>query len=211
VPEARRSKESLACLTPVARLALSEFILQISRRGYVKKIGTSMAATILSQHYIGAGTVLPVDKVFDTLLCGKESRIALVSHEGYLLYLDAGRLPFSVEEAMRLGNTDHLIAALVAEPGKTILAMTQIGKLVILGEEELEIAQSLKSKGQAIFSSQRRASGVRVTGAAAVSETDWAAALHADGQITLHSAGALLGRGTLPVEGALLAFTTFSA
>jgi hypothetical protein len=211
VPEARRSKESLACLTPVARLALTEFFVQVSRRGYVKKIVTSMAATILSQHYIGAGTVLPVDKVFETLLCGKESRVVLVSHEGYLLCLDAGRLPFSVEEAMRLGVTDHLVAALVAEPGKTILAMTQIGKLVAISDEDLDITPSLKSRGQALFSSQRRASGVRVTGVAAVGESDWAVALHADGQITLHSVGALLGRGTLPMEGELMAFTTFTA
>jgi hypothetical protein len=68
VPEARRSKEALACLTPLARLALAEFFIQVSRRGYVKKIDTSMAATILSQHYIGMGTALPVDKVFETLL-----------------------------------------------------------------------------------------------------------------------------------------------
>ncbi|OGO38988.1 MAG: hypothetical protein A2W35_02835 [Chloroflexi bacterium RBG_16_57_11] len=210
VPEARRSKEMLACLTPVARLALSEFFIQVSRRGYVKKIVTSMAATILSQHYIGTGTVLPVDKVFETRLCGKESRVVLVSHEGYLLCLDAGRLPFSVEEAMRLGVTDHLVGAAVADPGKTILAMTQIGKLVALGDEELEITTLLKNRGKAIFSSQRRAQGVRVIGAAAVSEADWAVALHADGQVTLHAVSSLLGRGTLPVAGELLSFTTFS-
>ena len=211
VPESRRSKEMLACLTPVARLALSEFFVQVSRRGYIKKIVTSMAATILSQHYIGVGTTLSVDKVFETLLCGKESRMMMVSHEGYLLCLDAGRLPFSVEEAMHLAVTDHLVAALLIEPGETILAMTQIGKLVSLGYEDLEITPSLKSRGQAIFSSQRRASGVRVIGAAAVSEKDWAVVLHADGQISLHAVGALLGRGTLPVEGELLAFTTFPA
>jgi hypothetical protein len=176
----------------------------------LKKIVTSMAATILNQHYIGAGTVLGVDKVFETLLCNKESRIVLVSHEGYLLCLDVGRLPFSVEEVMRVGTTDHLASVLITEPGKTILAMTQIGKVVALNDEDLEVSQSLKSKGRAIFSGQRRASGVRVTGAAAVREMDWSVALHADGQITLHSVSALLGRGTLPVEGELLAFTTFS-
>ena len=112
---------------------------------------------------------------------------------------------------MRLAVTDHLVAALLIEPGETILAMTQIGKLVSLGYEDLEITPSLKSRGQAIFSSQRRASGVRVIGAAAVSEKDWAVVLHTDGQISLHAVGALLGRGTLPVEGELLAFTTFPA
>jgi DNA gyrase/topoisomerase IV subunit A len=210
VPEARRSKELLACLAPVGRLSLAEFFVLVSRRGYIKKVVTSMAATILSQHYIGAGAALPVDKVFELLLCGKESRIVLVSHEGYLLCLEAARLPFSVEEAMRLGVTDHLVAAMLADTGKTILAMTQLGKLVALSVEEIDNSSSLKSRGQAIYSSQRRAQGVRVIGAAAVAETDWALALHAGGQITLHSVSSLLGRGTLPVEGELLAFTTFS-
>ena len=210
VPEARRSKELLACLTPVARLALNEFFIQVSRRGYIKKIVTSMAATILSQHYIGTGTVIPVDKVFEMLLCGKESRVVLVSQEGYLLCLDTARLPFSVEQAMRLSVTDHLVAALAPEPGKTILAMTQIGKLVAIGDEELEITPVLKNRGKAIFSSQRRSQGVRVIAAAAVSETDWAVALHSDGQVTLHTVANLLGRGTLPVSGELLALTTFS-
>jgi hypothetical protein len=134
----------------------------------------------------------------------------LVSHEGYQLSLDAGRLPFSVEEAMRLNTTDHLAAVLVCEKGKDILVMTQIGKAVTLDIEELEPAASLKIKGQPVFSGQRRASGVRVAGAAALGENDWAVALHADGQISLHAVSTLLGRGTLPVQGELLAFTAFS-
>jgi DNA gyrase/topoisomerase IV subunit A len=210
VPEARRSKEALACLTPVARLALVEFFIQFSRRGYVKKIITSMAASILSQHYIGSGTVLPADKIFETVLCSKESRIALVSHEGHLLCVDAGRLPFSVEEAIRLEPTDHLEAALPVSAGKTLLIMTQIGKVVALDSDDLQVASNLKTKGQAVFSSQRRASGVRVVAAASADEADWAVALHSDGQISLHAVSALLGRGTLPVRGELLAFTTFT-
>lgn len=210
VPEARRSKEELACLTPIARLALSEFFVQLSRRGYVKKVITSMAASILSQRYIGAGTVLPADKIFEMVLCNKESRIVLVSHEGHLLCLEAGRLPFSVEEAMRLEPTDHLVAALTMAEGKTLLVMTQIGKVVAVDDADLQVASTLKTKGQAVFSSQRRASGVRVVAAAAVDDRDWAVALHSDGQISLHAVSALLGQGTLPVHGELLGFTTFA-
>ena len=210
VPEARRSKELLACLTPIARLALAEYFIQVSRRGCVKKVLTSMASSILSQQYIGMGTTLPVDRIFETLLCGKENWLVLVSHEGYYQCLDAGRLPYSIEEAMRLGSTDHLVAALVSGTGKTILVMTQIGKVVALDDGDLEPAESLRLKGQAIFSNQRRSSGVRVVGAALVSERDWALALHADGQVTLHSVSTLLGRGSLPVQGELVAFTTFT-
>jgi hypothetical protein len=210
VPEARRSNEALACLTPVARLALVEFFIQFSRRGFVKKTVTSMAASILSQRYIGTGTVQPADKIFETLLCSKDSRIALVSHEGHLMCLDAGRLPFSVEEAMRLDPTDHLVAALPVSAGKTLLIMTQIGKVVALEGDELQVAANLKTKGQLVFSSQRRASGVRVVSAGSVDESDWAIALHSDGQISLHTVRALLGGGTLPVRGELQAFTTFT-
>lgn len=210
IPETRRSKEMLACLTPIAPLALMEFFIQVSRRGYVKKIVTSMADTILSQHYIGSGAVLPVDKVFETLLCNKDGRMVLVSHEGYLMYLDAGRLPFTVEEVIRLGATDHLATALLCTPGKTLLIMTQIGKVIALDGEDLQVVQTFRTKGQPVFSSQRRAGGVRVVSASAVKETDWAVALHADGQITLHAISVLLGRGVLPVHGELLAFTTFT-
>jgi DNA gyrase/topoisomerase IV subunit A len=210
VPEARRSREALACLTPVARLALAEFLIQFSRRGYVKKVLASMAASILSQQYIGAGTVLPVDKIFAMLLGAKDSRIALVSHEGRLLCLEAGQLPFSIEEAMRLEPTDHLVTAAPLPAGKTLLVMTQIGKLVALDGDDLPAAPSFKLKGQAIFSGQRRASGVRVVGAAAVDDADWAIALHADGRVSLHAVSSLLGRGTLPAQGELLAFATFA-
>jgi hypothetical protein len=210
VPVARRSQEMLACLTPIARLALAEYFIQISRRGYVKKVLRSMSSSILSQQYIGMGTTLPVDRIFETLLCGKDERLMLVSHEGYLQCLDAGRLPFSIEEGMRLGATDHLVAGLVSEAGKTILVMTQIGKVVALEDQDLETAESLKLKGQALFSGQRRAGGVRVVSAGAVNENDWALALHSDGQITLHAVNNLLGRGSLPTQGELLAFTTFT-
>jgi DNA gyrase/topoisomerase IV subunit A len=210
VPEARRSKELLACVTPIARLALADYFIQVSRRGFVKKVLTSMASSILSQQYIGIGTTLPVDRIFETLLCRKENRVVLVSHEGYLQCLDAGELPFSIEEAMRLGATDHLVAALVSGADKTIIVMTQIGKVVALEDLDLETAESLKLKGQALFSGQRRASGVRVVGARAVSDKDWALALHSDGQITLQAVSTLLGRGSLPVQGELLAFTTFT-
>lgn len=210
IPEALRSKERLACLTPIGRLSLAEFFVQVSRRGYVKKVLTSLASSILSQRYLGEGTALPADQVFETLLCGKESRMVLVSHEGYLLCLEAGRLPFSVEEAMRLAATDHLQAAMVSGAGKTILVMTQIGKAVALSDVDLETSAALRVKGRAVFSGQRRASGVRVIGAGAVDEADWAVALHSDGRLTLHQASALLGRGVLPVQGELLAFTTFT-
>ena len=47
-------------------------------------------------------------------------------------------------------------------------------------------------------------------GAAAVAESDWGLALHANGQISTHAIAEIFANGTIPVEDKLLAFSTFS-
>lgn len=208
-PHEPRGGETLACLMPISKMALAEWIIQVSRRGYVKKMMTSLASSILSKHYIGTGVIVPSDHTHQVLLAGKEERLGLVSRNGYLLCLDLKDLPFAVEEGIRLANLDVLEAAFTLSPGQPVVAMTQVGKLVQWPADRLEPA-SLKSRGQPLFSAQRRESGVRVIAAAAAREADWAAALHANGQLSLHSIGALSATGTIPVQGELLAFTVFT-
>src|SRR5215208_5910373 len=50
LPDEPRSGEFLACIMPVSGLPLSEFFVQVSRRGCVKKTMTSMAQSILANH-----------------------------------------------------------------------------------------------------------------------------------------------------------------
>lgn len=209
VPHEPRAGESLASIAPLSRLALAESFLQVSRRGFVKKIRTSMAQSILANHYIGAGVNQPADRTFDLVLCAKDDRLAVVSQEGYLLCVEARSLPSSIEEVIRLGLTDHLVAAFILIPGRSVLVMTQAGKVIQRAEENLEIASTLKTKGQAMFSAQRREQGVRVVGAAAVSSADRGIALHRSGQLTLHNLGEALDAGAIPVENELLSFTTY--
>ncbi len=206
-----RGGETLACLAAISRLSLSEFILQASRRGFVKKLMTSLAPSILNKHYIGTGAVIPGDRTHTLALGGKDDRLVLVSREGFLLSLDVRDLPFSPEEAFRLGATDLLASVFTSAAGRSILVMTQLGKLVHWTEDRLETVHALKSKGQPLFSAQRRERGVRVVGAAAVREDDWGLALHRDGRITAHAVRTLIDSGALPDESELADFTTISA
>ena len=209
VVEEPRAGELLAFIAPITRLAVAECFLQISRRGYVKKIRSSMGQSILANHYIGAGVNQPSDRAFTLVLGGREGRLALVSHEGYLLCLDLKNLPFSIEEAMRLGVSDHLVSGFLLPPGRSILVMTQIGKAIHLPAESVELG-TMKTRGQPVFSAQRRSQAVRVVGAAAVTAQDWVATLTQAGQISFHAVEKLLETGTLDSRDELLDFTAFS-
>lgn len=211
IPHEPNVGETLACLVPISRIALSEYLVQISRKGYVKKFRSSLVESILTNHYIGTGVHLPADITFDLVLCNKEDRLALVSREGYSLCLEVRALPFSIEETMKLGMGDHLTAALVVRPGQSLLAVTQVGKVIHRAAESLEVSHTVKTKGQSLYSRQRREQGVRVIGAAAMQEQDWGATIHQDGTLTLHSAQDLFGSGAISTDSGLLAFAAFSA
>lgn len=220
LPEEPRAGESLVCIAPISRIALAEYLLQASRRGYVKKIRAQMSQSILANHYIGAGVKIPTDRTFALALSSKDDRLALVTKEGYLQCLDVLRLPFSVEQALNLGSTDHLVAAFpiagpesaAGEAGpRSVVVMTQLGKAVHWLESDIETAASTKVRGQAVFSAQRRGQGTRVVGAAALRSDDWIAGLENAGDLWLYPAKDLLDRGTLPVQGELVAFTAFPA
>ena len=210
VPDKPRGAELLVSLLPVSGLALSDFLVQTSRRGYAKKIGVSMVESILANHYIGTGVRLTTDHTLDVSLCGKDSQLILVSRLGFLSRIDVSQVPHSIEEVMRLDQADHLVSALLADPQRSILIATQTGKLVHRPLESFEIASSLKSRGAALFSKARREQGTRVVGAAMVRENDYGLAIHSQGQVTLHPVQELFARGTIPVHGELLAFSALA-
>ncbi len=209
LPDEPRGGERLACLMPVSKIALAEFFIQTSRRGFVKKIRISMAQSILANHYIGSGVKLPLDRTFSICLGGKDDHLILVSHEGFLIRLEMNRISSAVEEAIRLGSSDHLVSSFVFRPMSSVLVMTQIGKALQITEDRLDVAKSLKTKGQAVFSAQRREQGARVAGAGSVGEADWAAGLHRDGQIKLYSLVEVFASGRLPEDSELVSFEPF--
>jgi DNA gyrase/topoisomerase IV subunit A len=202
--------DSLASLMPATKMALADFFVQVSRRGFMKKIRMALAPSIMENRYIGTGTKLPGDQTLEIGLGHDNDLYALLSWEGYLQCVTASMLSFAVEEAVRLNQTDHLVAAFPYKPDQSIVAMTQIGKVIHRTTEGLEIAEDLQRRGRVLYSKERREKGIRVVGGAAVHAQDWGLALHRDGKISLHAMSALFDSGTIPVEGELLAFIAFS-
>jgi DNA gyrase/topoisomerase IV subunit A len=202
--------ETLACVVPISKMALADYFLQTSRRGYTKKIRKALAPTIMENKYIGTGVKVPGDQTLILTMSQSGQDTVMVSYEGYLQYLPEAMLPYAIVEAMRLGKTDHLVAAFPIAGDRTILVMTQIGKVIHRTVDSLEIATDLHRKGSMLYSTERRGAGVRVVGAAAVNQDDWGLALHQDGQINLHAVSELIGRGSIPADFELVDFTTFS-
>ena len=61
-PQEPRGGETLACVAPISRLAMAEMIVQASRRGFVKKLMTSLASSVMNKHYIGTGATIQGDR-----------------------------------------------------------------------------------------------------------------------------------------------------
>ena len=208
--------EELAFIQPVARMALSEFCIQISRKGCVKKIKEALFETYLGKSYIGTGIKSPPDKTCELVFSGKNERLVLVSKEGFLVCLEVDPLPTTIEEVLRLSITDHIIAAFTVPPGDpfetSLLFITQNGKIIHRHPDWLDTVSSFKTKGQSIFSQERREAGVRLVGAALTRNENWGIALRSDGQLTFRKVSELMGSGTLlsgEPDISLLSFTTF--
>ncbi len=58
-----RASEELASILPISRLALSEFCIQTSRKGFVKKIRQASLHTYIANAYLGAGVIQRSDKI----------------------------------------------------------------------------------------------------------------------------------------------------
>jgi DNA gyrase/topoisomerase IV subunit A len=207
-----RGGETLATVLPIARMALFENCVQISRRGYAKKVKETFLETYVASGNVGTGVVTPADKPFCLALCSEEDLLVIVSREGALLSTPVAALPFTIQEALRLGPTDHVVAAFVIRDEGYFLAVTQNGKVFYRDRSWLEPAGDARSQGRAILSKTRLQAGVRLVGAAPVSERHWGIALAADGQFSLTRIRAAFGAGSLLAPGSeleVLGFTAF--
>ena len=204
LPDEPRAGEFLACVMPVSRLPLSEFFMQVSRRGCVKKTMTSMAQSILGNHYLGKGALQKLDQPFDVTLCQKKDLFAFVTIEGKLLGLDVNELSYSAEDRIKLTASDYVIASFVPHPEESMLFVTQTGKVIHREYNSLELSKSSLAKGQPLIPPSRLDQGVRFIGAASVRGTDRLAVLDAKGNIHLHEADSIMGAGSIEAEGLLL-------
>lgn len=190
--------DELAAILPIATMSLYEFCIQTSRRGFVKKIIESFFESHVNSRYIGSGVKQKPDTTCSLAFCGNEDLLVMVSREGYLLSIETNRLPLTIEEVMRLGPADHVVAGFIVGEKPSLITLTTNGKVIHRDVTWLEPAGSLKTRGQALYSKERRAGGVRVAGAAAVDESDWGVVLWSDGRLTVHSMGEALAAGVIP-------------
>ena len=211
LPNEPRAGELLACVTPFSHLPLSDFFMQISRRGCVKKTMTSMAQSILANHYIGKGALQKSDQLFDLMLCKKQERLAFVTYEGHLLGLDIDDLSYASEERIRLTATDYVIASFTTRPNESLLFVTQTGKVVHRESKSLELTKSSTAKGQTLIPPSRLEQGVRFMGAASVKDPDSVVVLDATGRLKLYEAGSITGAGSIEADGLILSIGLIQA
>lgn len=192
-----RAGEELVTLLPIAKMSLFDFAIQASRRGYAKKIQEASLETYIANDYVGAGVILPLDRTCSLSLCGKDDLAVLVSREGYLVCVEVSRLPFNIEEVLRMSASDHIVTVFITGKKPSLVVMTQIGRIIHREVSWLEPVNSFKTHGQALFSQARREAGVRVVGATAVEEEDWGALLASDGRLVIYRMGDLFDKGAV--------------
>jgi hypothetical protein len=211
MPDEPRAGEFLACILPISRLPLSEFFLQVSRRGCVKKTMTSMAQSILGNHYLGKGTLQKSDQPFDVTLCLKKDLFAFVTLEGKLLGLDVNELPYSAEDRIKLTASDYVIASFGPQAEESMLFVTQTGKVIHRERASLELSKSALAKGQALISPARLEQGVRFIGAGSVRDADQIVVLDSKGNLKVYLAEAITGAGSIEAEGLILSIGVIPA
>jgi hypothetical protein len=211
LPDEPRAGEWLACIMPLSHLPLSDFFLQVSRRGCIKKTMTSVAQSVLANHYLGKGTLQKSDQPFDVTLCQKKEHAAFVTHQGHLLGLDVDGLSYSAEERIRITATDYVIASFLSRPDESMLFVTQTGKVIHREGASLELSKSALAKGQALISSTRLEQGVRFIGAASVRDEDRIVVLDATGSLNIYVAEAMTGAGSIEAEGLILSIGVIPA
>jgi len=211
LPNEPRAGELLACVAPFSHLPLSDFFLQVSRRGCVKKTMTSMAQSILSNHYIGKGALQKSDQPFDLTLSHKKDRAAFVTYEGKVIAFDVDDLSYATEERIRLTATDYVIASFTTRADDSLLFVTQTGKVIQRESESIELSKSSTAKGQALIPPSRLEQGVRFMGAASVKNSDSVMVLDATGRLRVHEAGAMTGAGSIEAEGLILSIGLIQA
>lgn len=211
LPDEPRAGEWLACIMPFSHLPFSDYFLQVSRRGCVKNTMTSLAQSVLSNRYLGKGTIQKSDQPLDVVLGQKKDRFAFVTYEGKLIGLDVDELSYSAEERIRLAASDFVVASFLVRPDQTMLFFTQTGKVIQRQSDSLELSKSPLAKGQPLMSPARLDQGVRFVGAASVKDEDRIVMLDGKGNLTVHAAESIAGAGSIEVEGLVLAINVISA
>lgn len=208
-----RSGETLAMVVPIARMALYDYCLQTSRKGYVKRLRGALLPTYIAGANIGGGVVLPLDKTFELVFCQEDDRLVLVSREGYLLRLPVKLLPYTIEDGLRLSMADYVVSAFVIRDQEALVVVTNNGMVFHREVDWLEDSAALGGRGRAILSKSRREAGMNIIAGSAVRDDDWGVTLTTDGALRIYQMSTVLGAGSLldrSSELRISGFTIFS-
>ena len=205
------SIEELVNILPISRLPLYEYSVQISRRGFAKRMPAKSFNTYIAQKNIGTGIRQQPDKPFNIILCNAEDTFVIVSKEGYIVSMTVDRLPFAIESIINLGTNDYIVASFVFRENTSLLIVTKDGKIVHRDTSWLTTANSFRTQGQSIFSRKVRERGTRVIAATPIEPGDWGVCLTGNGQIMAFEIEDTLNQGSIQIrnEDSLLAFTLF--
>ena len=193
-----RGGEELCGILPVASLPLFDQCVQVSRRGFAKRIGRSYLQGYIARDYIGAGTRQKLDRPFGLFLANDTDLGVIASREGSLLTFSIPDLPYNAEETIRLSVTDYVVNAFNLLDRPHIVMVTQDGKVVHREASWLTPSSSIKTRGQQLIPSGRLSSGTRAAAVLACSPDDWGVALSALGTLTLYHLADLMSAGSLP-------------
>jgi len=177
------SIEELVNILPISRLPLYEYCVQISRRGFAKRMPAKSFNTYIAQKNIGTGIRQQPDKPFNITLCNSEDTFVVVSKEGYIVNMTVDKLPFAIEPIINLGTNDYIVASFVIRENTSLLIVTKDGKIVHRDPNWLTIANSFRTQGQSIFSRKVRERGTQVIAAAPIEAGDWGVCLTGNGQV----------------------------
>ena len=205
------SIEELVNILPISRLPLYEYSVQISRRGFAKRMPAKSFNTYIAQKNIGTGIRQQPDKPFNIILCNAEDTFVIVSKEGYIVSMTVDRLPFAIESIINLGTNDYIVASFVFRENTSLLIVTKDGKIVHRDTSWLTTANSFRTQGQSIFSRKVRERGTQVIAATPIEPGDWGVCLTGNGQIMAFEIEDTLNQGSIQIrnEDSLLAFTLF--
>ena len=193
-----RGGEELCGILPVASLPLFDHCIQVSRRGFAKRIGRSYLQGYIARDYIGGGTRQKLDRPFGLFFINENDLAVIASREGSVLTLPLTGLPYNAEETIRFPVTDYVINAFNPLDRAHIVMVTQDGKVVQREASWLTPSTSLKTRGQQLIPPGRLSSGTRAAAILPCNESDWGVALAASGTLTLYRMADLFSAGSLP-------------
>jgi len=211
LPNEPRAGELLACIIPSSHMPLSDYFLQVSRRGFAKKTLTTLSESILNNHYIGRGALHKSDQPLDLMLSRKNNLAALVTYEGKVTAFNVESLTYTAEDCIKLSVTDYVVGSFILNAETSLLCVTQNGKVIYRDSKNIEIAKTSSSKGQSLIPSNRLDQGTRFMGAAVVRDSDHLAVLDSTGRINIHAVTALTGSGSLQARGLILSIGRISS